>query len=182
MESGGGGGVAPGPGEGRGFSLLPVHTAQLSQQDLELIGTRLEIQVRAAGEGDPCQDDFRATFGGMEEALGEVQSRGQRMMGTVRRQRDLLARMEEEMEVARGRREEVARLLEEEERRRAEVREEREEEERETARIGRLMLRIAERLDRMEDRKARWVAIIDKCPVPWISGSWHGRWLRGRRW
>ena len=87
------------------------------------------------------------------------------MMGTVRRQRDLLARMEEEMEVARGRREEVAMLLEEEEKRRAEVREEKEEEERETARIGRLMLRIAERLDRMEDRKARWVAILDKCPV-----------------
>ena len=69
------------------------------------------------------KDDFDETFGGMEIALVEVQRRGKAMMNTVtnfllktkvlslmikvRRQRELLSRLEYEMGLIRQRREEV---------------------------------------------------------------------------
>ena len=76
VEGGGEGGVAPGPGEGRGFSLLPVHTAQLSQQDLELIGTRLEIQVRAAGRVIPARTISGQLSGGWRRRWGRCRAGG----------------------------------------------------------------------------------------------------------
>ena len=99
--------------------------------------------------------DSLGTLGGMEDALGEVQNRGKRMMMAVIRQKDLLSRLGEELERGRQRTEVVVREVREEERRLEVVEGEREGEERERQRIGKLMLRIADSLDSLEDRKAR---------------------------